>query len=197
MDPVFPDKKAVAQDEELAATRTVRVLSPFARYVPFVDVAQAGIKADLPGTTQRRDRSAGLVGQAVGGVKLGHVPRGLNSHLFGDEPGNPFKFLLGVVVLGNNEGGDLQPDPQPLVFEDGVEDFAEFRMDDLPVKLFREAFQVDIGGIEIGADLGQGRGSDVAVSHENVLEPRVFGKDRGVVGIFIEDGGLRVGIGDR
>src|ERR1035437_1273481 len=121
--------KTLAENKRFAAGRASGILTPLPRHVPLIDMAQAGIEADLPGAPQGRERGTGLIGQPVRWIKLADMPGGIDTHLLSNKPGKLLELPVRIIVAGDDESGQFQPYPEPFVLDNRFQDFAQLGMD--------------------------------------------------------------------
>jgi len=64
------------------------------------------------------------------------------------------------------------------------------------IEVFREALQIDIGGVDATEEFGARLGAHVARRHRDRLHPALMARRRDVRGVFEEDHGVVVGESD-
>ncbi len=73
-DPVFPHVKPPAINKGVFALITERLFPALARHISEINIFQAGLNTDLPGSKQGCNRRVRTVGQFVGGMKPADMP---------------------------------------------------------------------------------------------------------------------------
>ena len=190
------DRIALPFDKQLLAAVTVSLLAALSGGdIAGIDIAQAGLEPDLPGPAQGGHRGGGPVHHLEGGVEGGDVPGNVHAHAL-DELGDFREFLGGIVVPGDDQGGDFDPDPRLLESDDGVQHRLQPGLADLAVKIVPHTFQIDVVAVD---EFRQGHGGGLrhkAVGHEDVFQVLFVGQLAHVLGVFHKNGGLGVGVGD-
>src|SRR5574341_309924 len=143
---VLPDVEPDPFDQRLFATPAGCLFS-FTGNVSLVYIPKPRIQPDLPGAFKGLNRRDRLVDQLIGRMKAGHVPGDVLAH-GPDEPGELPEFVIRIVVAGNDERGDLDPDAVFLVKPDRIEHVPEPRTANIPVKNFGKSLQVDVRRME-------------------------------------------------
>ncbi len=181
-------------DERLATTPAERVLA-FSRDVALIDIPEPGVEADLTCPFERFGRGGSGIGQLIGRMEPGDMPGNFFSD-GADESGYLPEFGIRIVMSGNDERGDLDPDAGLFIVLNGIKHRGEAGAADLPVKIIGERLQVDIGRIEDGPDHAERFGGYIPVRHEHVPESGIFCAPGRVIGKFKKYRRLGVGIGD-
>lgn len=70
------------------------------------------------------------------------------------------------------------------------------RASDALIVLIREELEVHVYAVEYGGHLLEGIFAYKPAGHKDIFESLRSGQPRGIIGQLVEDGGLRVGIGD-
>jgi len=132
----------------------------------------------------------------VAGKEATEVERGAGKAVV-DEPATHAPNHRHVVVdAWDEEVGEFQPHASLLHGEDGVEDGLETATADSTVDVVAERLQVDIGGIEIGQEVGKGLETDVARRDKDVPESCLMGQTGHIGDIFQIGERLGIGVGD-
>ena len=159
-----------------------------------IDIAQPGLVSDLGSTMQcgygRFQRIEELV--------AGHEPGDMPGHVTvygGQETGDGAQSLVVIVVTGDDERGHLYPNAHLAHLGDGIHDRLHARTAQLSIERIG-ALEVDVGGVQIGANGVQRFSGHVAVGHKDVLQAGRGSQPGTVVGILKEHGRLGVGVGD-
>ena len=109
---------------------------------------------DALGGAERGERCGLGVGKTIAGEEAGEVEWGIGQ-LVVDEPTAHLADHIEIVgELGDDEVGELDPDAGVAHGEDGVEDGLQTAAADTTVEVVAERFEVDIGGIEVGQQVG-------------------------------------------
>ncbi|VVB71039.1 Uncharacterised protein [uncultured archaeon] len=150
--------------------------------------------SDVESPAKQFDSRAGHIFHPM----LGNESRDMPGQVLADrgqELGNIAKLLLGVVVSGYDEGGDLEPYPRIPEELDVALHWLQPGPAHLAVELII-ALQIYVIGVKKGHDLLRRLLTCVAVAHKDILQSLLFGQHRNVVGILEEYGRLCVGVGD-
>ena len=122
--------------------------------IPQIDVLDAFVEGDALGGAEGRERCWRGVGETVAGEETGEVEWGV-SQVVVDEPTAHLADHVEIVgELGDDEVGELDPDTGVAHGEDGVEDGLQTAAADTTVEVVAEGFKVDVGGIEVGQQVG-------------------------------------------
>ena len=114
----------------------------------------AFVEGDALGGAEGGERCWRSVGETVAGEETGEVEWGVGQVVV-DEPTAHLADHVEIVgELGNDEVGELDPDAGIAHGEDGVEDGLQTAAADTTVEVVAERFEVDIGGIEVGQQVG-------------------------------------------
>ena len=109
---------------------------------------------DALGGAERGERCGLGVEKTVAGEEAGEVEWGVGE-LVVDEPTAHLADHLEIVgELGDDEVGNLDPHACLLHGEDGVEDRLQMAATDTMVEVVAEGLEVDVGGIEVGQQVG-------------------------------------------
>src|SRR5438445_1049738 len=171
---------------------------PTGKDIALADVMPSDSAGDGAGAMQRFRRCARLILQLEIGMKGGEVQRHVRPEMFE----NPFRELtcLGRIVVErrDHEVGNLEPDIR-LVLEplQGVEHGLEMSERDLPVKVFGERFQIDVGRVHIIVDIVEGLARDVAVADHHSSQTSFPGGAANVHDVFAPNRRLVIGKRDR
>ena len=112
-----------------------------------------------------------------------------------ENPLSEFARFRGIVVeRGDHQVGDLEPDVglvlEPLErFEHGL----EMRQRDFSVEIFREGFQIHVGGVNVVVDVVKRVVGDVAVGDHHGVQPVLFRRRANVNDVLAPNGRLVVG----
>src|SRR5258706_7199480 len=142
-----------AADDRAAAAGAIGRLPFVVGDVADVAVADAHRAGDLSCARERGGGRAGLVGHLEIGMKRGEVQRHGVAQVFQHPAGEPPGLLRVVVLSGDHEIGDLEPDTG-LALEppERVEHRIEVRESELLVKPLGERLQVHVGGVAVAKD---------------------------------------------
>jgi hypothetical protein len=193
------DVEAEALDGDAAAPRAVGVLQGVARDVADVDVPEADLLGHLAVLFEGGDGGHGEVHHLVVRMPAEEVDGHVGAEEVVDELGELAGFVQVVPHLGHDEVRDLHVDVGLLLevsqgVEDGLgvgdADVASYEL------LFSAALEVDGDAVQKVLHHVHRLGGVVAVGDEDVDEPVLPGDDADVVGVFDEDRGLIVGVGD-
>ena len=117
--------------------------------------------------------------------------------MFKDPVAHLLQFVRPVVLVGDQQVGDLEPDIG-FVLEPGerVEDGLEVREGQVLVEQFGEGLQVDVGGIEAFENGFPGDVGDVAGGDRHGLQATLVAGLGGIDGVLGPDHRVVVGEGD-
>jgi hypothetical protein len=165
---VIFDEIALALDQSLAALRTARVLpiADHARKIAGVDVAQAGLAADIDGAQEvvgggvARD----IVLHFVVAVKSRDVPGNVGRDA-GEEFGEAAQFVGGIVEAGDEQRDDLKPQAHLVDAADALENGRDAAAEFVVVAIV-EAFEIDFIQVEPGPHVVEHLWGSVAIGDE-------------------------------
>ena len=116
---------------------------------------------------------------------------------FEDPVDHLFEFFVCIVVGGNDEVGEFEPDVGFVVeIGDGFEDIGEVGEGEFVVEGFGEGFEVDVGGIDVGVDFVACFFCDISGGDHDAADAAVMSGFGDVHDPFAPDGGVVVGVGD-
>jgi len=194
---IGPEGIPVALDDQLAAVRAVGALVRLVVDVADVDVLQPLVPGRDVGPQERLVGRRRHVEHAEVGVERREVQRHLIADVPEDPAAHPADILRVVVVAGDDEVRDLEPDvrllPEPL---EGVEHRLEVRVGDLAIELLGERLQVDVRGVHDLEERPAGLRCDVAGGDGDRLDAPLAAGLRGVDGVLGPDHRVVVGEGD-
>ena len=122
--------------------------------IPQINVLDAFVEGDALGGAEGGERRWWGVGKTVAGEETGEVEWGVGQVVV-DEPTAHLADHIEIVgELGDDEVGELDPDAGVAHGEDGVEDGLQTATADTTVEVVAEGFKVDVGGIEVGQQVG-------------------------------------------
>ena len=101
-----------------------------------------------------------------------------------------------VIHRRNNEIRDFKVDLCPFQGLEGFEHRSQFTAAHVTIEVFREALEIDVGGIHDLAEISQWLRIDEAVRVTDIEQPCLLCEKSDVQHIFIEDRGLHIGIGN-
>ena len=111
--------------------------------------------------------------------------------------GQRFQLGIGIIFAGNQQGGDLEPDRGFLLqVQQSVEHHLQVTTADLPVEIFAEGLQIDVGGVHVAEELAARLLAHIAGSHRYRANAVLAAGNRGIDGIFHEDDRIVIGVGD-
>ena len=150
---IFQDAVADAPDKEFFVRRAEGVVAVMARDIAHVSVMNAFLTGDLPGHGQCPDRCGRQVFELMLGPETREVKRHIRPQVV-DDPAAEFSDVLFLVVPGgHNQIGQFHPH---ALFSHGdvtVQNRLQLGRTHFLIILFRDAFQVHIGGIDVRAEL--------------------------------------------
>ena len=156
----------------------------------------AGCFCDLSGGTECMDGRWGNVLHLKAGEEAAEVERGIGKTVI-DEPAAHLTNHIHIIIdTRDDEVGEFYPDSGIAHGKDGVEHGLQVSAADAPVDVVAERLEVDVGGIEIGQQVGQWLLADVACRNEDVPEACLVCKAGGVGDVFYIGKRLGVGVGD-
>ena len=111
--------------------------------------------------------------------------------------GHGVDFLLVIVQAGDQQIGDLQPDPglRAYIYQ-GVQHRVQLGPRHLAVKRLGKGLEVDIGGIHVTVEFPARFGADITGGHGHGPDAPLVAGLGDVDGIFMEDDRIVVGKGD-
>ncbi len=152
--------------------------------------------SNLTGRAQGGERRRRDVLHLEAGKEPAEVKRGIGEAIC-DEPSAHTAYHLEVVVdLGYDQIGDLNPHTCITHSQDGVEHSREMAAADTLVYLVAERLEVDVGGIEVGQQVGKGLSTDVASCHKDIIETCLMSLASCIGDVFNISERLGIGIGD-
>lgn len=152
--------------------------------------------SNLTGRAQRGERRRRDVLHLEAGKEPAEVKRGIGEAIC-DEPSAHTAYHLEVVVdLGYDQIGDLNPHTCITHGQDGVEHSREMAAADPLVYLVAERLEVDVGGIEVGQQVGKGLSTDVASCNKDIIETCLMSLASCIGDVFNISERLGIGIGD-
>ena len=131
----------------------------------------AFVESNLAGGMKSVDGSRREFLHAIAGKESAEVERGISKAVLCQPTTHTANHLHVVVDGRDNEVGQFYPYAGLLHGEDGVEDRGKAAAADALVDVVAERLEVDVGGIEIGQEVGQRLLTDVARRHEDVPQP--------------------------
>src|SRR5581483_6362032 len=186
----------VAPDELGVAMVAIGGTAVFIVDIAGIDVAQAVFHRDAPRAHERRGRGRRDVGHFPIRVKRREVPRHFRAQIL-DRPLRHFlELFLGVVLPGNEESRDLEP-YLGLVLQvlERLEHRFEVRPAHLPIKIFGESFQIDVGRVHVAVELAPRFLRHVAGGHGDGFDALFAARLRDVDGVFHENDRIVIGVG--
>src|SRR5438105_12691058 len=110
-----------------------------------IDVAQAVSQADLPRAGEYAERRRRLVQHLEVGMEGGEVQWHVRAELTMDPARERIDLRVGIVLAGDQQGGDLQPDRRlvPQVLQ-RVQDGVEVPETEAAIEVLGEPLQVDV-----------------------------------------------------
>ena len=120
-EPVIDHLKPFAPDNRGAARRTLRVFAASGQ-IPHVEETQSGPTAGLDRPRQACVRCGLPVRHPVLGEKTRNMPRHVTAQFLGNKPGDSVQLFIRVVLAGDHQGRDLNPDPAPAVIANTCQD---------------------------------------------------------------------------
>ncbi len=193
---VFVDVVAGALDEQLAAIRTMGIFSFTALQVADVDKPEAGLDGDFAGAQESSGRCGRQVLELVLREEARKVQRRAGAEVFGYPAAKLFGFVFGIVERRDDEVGDFEHHAALLHDRQRLEHRCEAGVADSAVEIVGEGFEINVGGIDETADFAQRFGVNVGSGDEHVFDPGLGGGLAAVVGVFVGDERLGVGVGD-
>ena len=193
---VFEEVMPGAADEEAVAGRAESVGS-IGENVAFVDIVEANFAGDEAGAVKRGRRSGRLIAKLEIGMKGGEVEGNVWAEM-GEDPLGEFAGFGGIVVEGGDHKiGDFEPDGS-FVLEpfESLQDGREVGERDFAVEIFREGFEVDVGGVDVVVDIVKGFAGDVAICDHDGFQAVGPGGFADVDDVLTPDRGFIVGEGD-
>ncbi len=131
------------------------------------------------------------------GVESGKVDGDAGAQVFDNPLGELLEFTGGIVDAGDQEGREFQPHLGFFgnIFDD-VENGLQVTAAKVVVEVVGECFQVDIGGVHVGKEKFGGFGVDIAGGDGHGLDALFVASSGAIDGVFQEDDGIVVGIGN-
>ena len=147
---------------------------------------------------QRLRRSARLILQLEVRVERREVQRNVRAQMLQNPVREPARFAGVVVQRRNHQVGDLEPDIG-LVLEplQRVEHGLEMGKRDLPVEVFAEGFQVDVGCVHVVIDIMESLAGDVAITDHYGAQAVFAGSATDIHHVFAPDRRFVIGKRDR
>ena len=109
---------------------------------------------DALGGAEGGERRGRRVEETVAGEETGEVEWGVGQLVVDKPTAHRTDHAEIVVDVGDDEVGELDPDTGVAHGEDGVEDGLQTAAADTTVEVVAERFEVDVGGIEVGQQVG-------------------------------------------
>lgn len=152
--------------------------------------------SDLSGSTEGLDRCGLKVLHLISREETREMERGAGK-VIGNEPLAHLTDHVHIIVDSwDNKVGELYPYASPLHGEDGVEDGLQMTTADPLVDVVAERLEVDIGGIEVGQEVGKGFLTDIASRDEDIPQSFFVGQTGTVRHIFYIGKRFCIGVGD-
>ena len=124
--------------------------------------------------------------------------RHVGTKIFHHPGGHLVDLALAVILAGDDEIGDLEPDiGLVLQILQGVEHRGELAFGDVAIEAFGKGLQVHIGGVDLLEETGAGPVGDISRRHRHGLDPDRAAGIGDIGGIFVKDNGVVIGEGDR
>ena len=115
---------------------------------------EAFVEGDALGGAEGGERRGRRVEETVAGEETGEVEWGVGQLVVDKPTAHRTDHAEIVVDVGDDEVGELDPDTGLLHGEDGVEHGLQTAAADTTVDVVAEGFEVDVGGVEVGQEVG-------------------------------------------
>ncbi len=139
---------SAALEQDAPAARAAGVLELELRGVADVDVGQACLPSDVGRQAESLERRRRHVEHPVSREEAAHVPRRLRAELGRDPVGERPQLARVVVVTGDDQRRDLDPDTGCPVCAERVQHGRQARPAEAPVEGVVEGLEVDVRGVE-------------------------------------------------
>ena len=138
--------------DDLIDAETIKRIS-VERYIERYETAIATHKK------QGLRRRVGFLQHLPVGMEGREVQRNLRAELVNEPAREPFQLARRVVLVGDQQGGDLEPDIGLLLDVDqGVEHIGQVAAAELPVEVLGEGLEVDVHRVHVAVNSSRGSG---------------------------------------
>ncbi len=193
---VFADVVADAFDEGLATAGAPGGFGFGVLQVADVDKLETGLDGDFAGAQEGGLGRGRQVLELILREEARKVQRGFDTEVLGHPVAELFSFLFGIVERGDDEIGDFEHHSALLHDRQRLENRREAGVAKGAVEVVGEGFEIDVSGIDIATDFAQRFGADVGGGDEHVFDSSFGSGLATVVGVFVGDERLGVGVGD-
>jgi hypothetical protein len=194
---IAEDLVPVPGDQRRAAAGTVGGIPRSVMDVASVDIMEPRLQGDLPRPGQGGSGGGRHIGHAVVWVKSGEMQRYVGAEVVHDPCAFGADFGLGIIVAGNEQGGDFQPGGGlPDNIFQSFQHRGEMGARQSVIEFIGKGLKIDIGGVHLGKEIPPGLGVHIARRHCHRLNPLGVAGIGGVHGVFGKDDGVVVGEGD-
>ena len=122
------------------------------------------------------------------------VDRYIGAEFFDDPLRELFQLLLRIILAGNEQGRDLEPNIRVMLeIDERVEHRLKASSTQLLIEAFGESFEIDVRRIHVSIEFRAWLLTDIAGGHRNGSDARFPAPLRDIDGILMKDGGIVIG----